>query len=344
MNRDTSHARNYHRLTSHSYLSVRSTAHHLDWANMPSPFKVYPHIDPIPLPRDLLRTGKPALECLSASFTSQETSITPSLDQLAAILYFSAGVTRTKTYPGGQIYFRAAACAGALYPIETYVVCSKIEGLEAGVYHFSPGDFALRLLRKGDHRQSLVEATAGDERISRAPIVLVYTAISWRSTWKYRDRAYRYHFWDNGMVLANALAMASAQALPARLVMGFIDEKVNNLVGADGQRELSLSLLTLGTTSDRAAPAEADLKPLNPEVIPLSHSQRDYHSIIEMNRASSLTDEGEVAAWRDSRAKGLDDHSTREEHGSNIPLQPLETERQPEEAIEDVIQRRASTR
>src|SRR5207253_10865972 len=89
----------------------------------------------------------------------------PGLRDLARILYFSAGITKKKTYPGGEIYFRAASCTGALYEFELYIVCGDLPDLKAGVYHFGPGDFALRLLRTGDYRDVLVHATAREESV-----------------------------------------------------------------------------------------------------------------------------------------------------------------------------------
>ena len=49
------------------------------------------------------------------------------------------------------------------------------------------------------------------------------TGIPWRTAWKYRDRGYRHLFWDSGAILANLLALAEAAALPARLLLGFVD-------------------------------------------------------------------------------------------------------------------------
>jgi hypothetical protein len=82
------------------------------------------------------------------------------LAALAHLLYFSAGVLRRRTHPGGNIYYRAAACTGALYHVDAYVVSAAIPELAAGIYHFGPHDFALRRLRDGDHRGHLVAATA----------------------------------------------------------------------------------------------------------------------------------------------------------------------------------------
>jgi len=70
------------------------------------------------------------------------------LREVARLLHYSAGITRKKEYPGGQVmYFRAAACTGALYHIDLYLVCGDLPDLPGGVYHFSPHDAALRRLR-----------------------------------------------------------------------------------------------------------------------------------------------------------------------------------------------------
>jgi SagB-type dehydrogenase family enzyme len=348
MNQDITFAWKYHNLTKHSYWSVRTAPHYLDWANQPYPFKIYLDAEPMALPREFPETGATALEALARTELAADGSARPNLRQLSSILYHCAGVTKEKRYPTSTIYFRAAACAGALYPVEVYVVCGPIDGLQAGVYHFNPGDFALRQLREGDWRGALIHATAHQEQVCFAPIILVCTAISWRSSWKYRERAYRYHYWDNGMIAANALAMASAYGLPAEVVMGFVDEEVNRLVGIDGQREFALSLLTVG----REPVSEAIPKPLppedvpeiNPRVAPLSHHQVDYPLIYEMHRASSLTSPDEVAAWRKASATSANSDPDGEASQKLFPLSPIPDEQLPTESLEDVIQRRASTR
>src|SRR5260370_32323285 len=106
------------------------------------------------------------------------------LRDLARIFYFSAGITKKKTYPGGEIYFRAAACTGALYEFEVYIVCGDLPDLKAGVYHFGPGDFSLRLLRTGDHRGTLVHAAGAEPAALHVPGLIALTATDLRDTWK----------------------------------------------------------------------------------------------------------------------------------------------------------------
>jgi len=161
----------YHYATKHSRASVRGNLHFLDWANQPSPFKIYASLEPLPLPREVRQTGVAALSAIAESLPSH-TSHVPDLEALAQILYLSAGITRHRKYSGGEIFFRAAACTGALYEVELYIVCGDMGGLEAGVYHFSPGEFALRRLRGGDYRGTLGEATGSEPAIAHAPVTI----------------------------------------------------------------------------------------------------------------------------------------------------------------------------
>src|SRR5262245_19322847 len=179
-NRDVSHAWVYHNATKHSEWSIRTNPHYLDWANQPVSLKIYTTVEPIPLPREADQTGISALSAVASTGIVPDAESIPTLKDLARILYFSAGITKKKSYSGGEIYFRAASCTGALYEFELYVVCCDLQaasgnGLQAGVYHFGPGDFALRLLRAGDCRRVLTDATAANPDIARAPVTIVCT-------------------------------------------------------------------------------------------------------------------------------------------------------------------------
>ncbi|MBI3949845.1 MAG: SagB/ThcOx family dehydrogenase [Acidobacteria bacterium] len=339
-NQDTKIGSEYHNATKHSYWSIRRNAHYLDWQDQPYPFKVSTNLEPIPLPRDLPHSGVPAIEAVAATRVEAQGDVVPDLPTLAHVLYYSAGITKKKTYPGGEIYFRAAACAGALYPIEIYVVCGDLPGLEAGVYHFNPGDFALCRLRAGDYRGILVQATANEPSIAAAPVVLVHTAITWRSSWKYQARSYRYHYWDDGMNLANTLAASAANKLPTKIVMGFVDDLVNRLVGVDGEQEMSLALAPLGHLSAPPPAPVSEISDLRLEVRPLSRRQVDYPIIRKMHKASSLATVDEVTAWQGASP----DLPTLARTGRVVELHPLDASKLPGEELESVIVRRASTR
>src|ERR1700693_5415824 len=252
---------NYHEATKHSYASVRSNPHFLDFDNQPLPFKISPTPNPSPLPAEVRQTGVAALSAIS-EIVPPQTAAAPDLDAIAQLLYLSAGITRHRKYPGGEIYFRAAACTGALYEIELYLVCGDLANLEAGVYHFAAAEFGLRRLRAGDYRSVLIEATAAEPDVAHAPLTIVCTATYWRNAWKYQDRTYRHFGWDNGTLLANLLAVGTALGLPAKVVCGFVDDTVTALLDVDPQREVAFSLLPLGYGSDLPPQAPAAISHL----------------------------------------------------------------------------------
>src|SRR5437870_10549908 len=165
----------YHDGTKHSGESVYRSGHRLEWAIMPRPFKVYRDQEPIPLPQDFTSATRPALAALADRGTPSGEGARLGRAALARLLYFSAGLLRRRTYPGGEIYFRAAACTGALYHIDLYLVCGPLPDLDAGVYHFGPHDFALRRLRDGDHRATVVAASGGEPTLAAAPAILAFT-------------------------------------------------------------------------------------------------------------------------------------------------------------------------
>jgi SagB-type dehydrogenase family enzyme len=340
-NRDLEATWTYHNATKHSYRSVHSSAHYLDWSNQPLPFKIYRSLPSLPLPRGAPPSGVAALSAISeAPVVPAEDVAVPDLNALAQIFYCSAGITKKKPYPGGEIYFRAASCTGALYEVELYLVCGDLPELEAGVYHFGPADFGLHKLRSGDYREVLVRASVGESDVGRAPTTIVCTCTYWRNAWKYQARTYRHFGWDNGTMLANTLAICSALRLPARVVCGFVDSEVNRLLDVDPRREVAFSLVPVGQVSAAPAGCRQQIAPLQLETVPLSRTEVEYPAMQSMHQASSLGSEDEVASWRSSAPLPPRPMPA----GKCVSLLAARDDELAPDTIEQVIQRRGSTR
>ena len=338
-NADTAAAWTYHNGTKHSLQSINADQHMLEWWSRPRPYKLYEGLDTLPLLQELPHSNIPALAAIVPEGKPRGKQRPPDLETLAAVLHFSAGITKALQVQGGSMAFRAAACTGALYHIELYIVCGDLPGLEAGVYHFGIHDMALRRLRSGDFRGFLA-AAAGDEKSVRdAPAGIVFTSTFWRNAWKYRARTYRHSFWDSGTILANMLAVASANGFHARVVQGFVDDDVNRLLDLDIDREVALGLVPLGDGAGTAAGLVPPVKALGLKTVPPSATEVDYPAIRQMHKASSLLSPSDVKAWRRFPQFGLPVAS-----GELIPLHPLGPGVTPQEPIETVIARRGSTR
>lgn len=327
-------ARRFHDATVHTPESVRRSGHSLDWDNKPFPFKVYVDAPSVPLPREIDTLATPALAAVSGVGAPPVGRL--ALGTLTSLLYYTAGVTKKRSYPGGgEILFRAAASTGALFQTEVYVVAGDVEGLAPGLYHFSPGDFTLRRLRQGDMRGTLASAAA-DESVGRRACTVILTAIYWRNTWKYQSRGYRHLFWDSGTMLANGLAVATALGLAPRLYTGFVDAAVNRLLGVDAVHEAALELLAIGPEGPPPA-AGSEPEMIAHPVMPLSRSQEDYPLLREALTASALPDPDAVRAWRSAHVASTA-ASAREV--MRLPVPDASAGR----PLGETIQRRGSTR
>jgi SagB-type dehydrogenase family enzyme len=323
VNKEIGYALEYHEGTKHSEASLITSRHYLDFDNKPIPFKVYLQLPSIELPTNFPTPEANALSCISgairhtrADYTTQLTATqskntvttTSKLDMgnLAEILFFSAGITREMKYPYGNYYMRAASATGALYPIELYVVCDDVSpNLVAGVYHFSPADFSLTQIRKGSYKRYLAD-TANNQDIARAPITIIFTSFAWRNAWKYQARSYRHWFWDSGVIAANLLATTGAMGLRARMIMGFLDDSVNQLLCLEDQKEAAIAMAAIGAglSNDTITPTQKQeqmheiLQASVPKIRPLSkRGEIKYTEIWQLNHASKLASKQEIEEW-----------------------------------------------
>ena len=313
----------------------------MDWDIKPFPFKVYADLPAIALSRAIDPIAVDALAALDSARRAPTQRL--DLERLASILYFAAGVTKKKSYPGGgEVLFRAAASTGALYQTEVYVAAGDVDGLDPGLYHFGPGDFALRRLRNGDVRAALAEAAA-DETLARRAAVVILSAIYWRNTWKYQARGYRHLFWDSGTMLSNLVATGDALGAAPRVITGFVDDAVNHLLGLDVAHEAALELVALGPegaperTEGVPAPPVGELPAISHATLPLSSEEVDYPELRAMLASSRIESAEAVRVWRGRPAP-----SPRRPQGALTPLPPPRQEAG--RGLGETIQRRGSSR
>lgn len=340
-NRDLQAAWRYHNGTKHPGGDLLNPWHRFDPAEQPLLFKRYLDLESIPLELDETPAGMSALAAIAGRVEPPGTARLPDRASLARLLYYSAGITKRIEYPGwGEMYFRAAAATGALYHIELYLVCGELNDLAAGVYHFDPADFSLKQLRRGDFRGVLVEASGQEPAIAQAAAAIIYTDVFWRNAVKYQARAYRHAFWDSGTIIAHTLAMAAAHGLPARLVAGFVDERINQLLGLESRQEAGLALLAVGSVPRQAAGPPPEISALSLRTQPISQHTSDFPAIHTIHQASSLSSPAEAARWRGAAPST----SPPEPAAAPVYLPPLSAEELPQAPIEKVIVRRGSAR
>jgi SagB-type dehydrogenase family enzyme len=202
----------YHSTTKHSYNSVRTNPNRLSWEDQPSTYKNYP---------DSFEKRKLDLEKAEDNF-----------------LYHIAGLTAKKSYPSGEYYLRINPSAGALYPNELYFQTRGVKGIEDAVYHYEVSSSSLTLLQRitGDEG---IEPYLGYKTAMKGYLFLV-SAVYYRSSWKYKNRAFRYCLLDGGHLLGSIEASALLKPHAVQMVYNIDREKLNRMFGFKG-REWMLS-------------------------------------------------------------------------------------------------------
>ena len=280
----------------------------LDPENRPAPFKRYRAVERVELPREFAFDAADAITALVADGGASVDEFAHTrldLAGVARLLHLGAGVTRSTIGPlQHRTYFRAAMSAGNLHPLEVYVVCGPMDGLDAGVYHFAPLEFRLDRLRSTDERAYLARACAtGDDRPPGASLVI--TGIPWRTVWKYAERGWRHLYWDAGALVANVMAAADGVGVHTRVLTGFVDREVASLVGIEGVEEFPLAVVELrGDEPISTAPDLPDPAPITLSAEPLSSDPLVLPLVVEAQRAGTLESPHEVRRWRTAARGG----------------------------------------
>jgi len=237
--------------------------HGLDWANQPTVFKTYPGLDTVSLAEPEEPLPDVFLSELVKRKSVCEVGAAVSFPQLSRIIGLAHRVTAKARHGAGYFYYRNVASAGALYPFELYVGAKAVSGLDDGLYHHTLGLGALTRLRAGDMTAALADGLQTNEGLSWTAAFFL-TSIFFRSAWKYRDRAYRYHLLDTGHLAESLLLALVACGLSARWCVDFDDDKINALLGVDPTKEVCLGAAVI---EGKELPSQT-----NPQVLSVSVS------------------------------------------------------------------------
>ncbi len=141
------------------------------------------------------------------------------VDDLTQLLWAAQGTTHAQGY-------RTAPSAGALYPLELYVVVGHVVGLPTGLYRYLGREHALHAKSPRDLRAEMASAAHGQRPVERAPVTFLFTAVYDRMTAKYGRRGVRYVDMEAGHAAQNLCLQAVALDLKSVVIGAFQDEAV----------------------------------------------------------------------------------------------------------------------
>ncbi len=217
--------------------------HPLDWAHQPDVYKKYPLAEYIPLEVTSF-SGNYDIFDISKAVSSTGPLKPMTLNLLSKILLLGFNITGVTSLQGKKFYYRSMPSAGALYPNEIYVAAYDIQGLNPGIYHYMIKDGLLVPLRQGNYRthiEKFVDSLAGQN-----PAASIFiSGIIFRSSWKYRKRAYRYVLNDTGHLVENLFHSCLFEDINPIISYDFDDDLSDKLLGFDRPKESTFALIHL---------------------------------------------------------------------------------------------------
>ncbi len=209
----------------------------------PAPwYKTYPEAPRYRLPRPAFGPENFWQALIKRRSIRHYSPVPLSLTEISLLCFAAQGITGEV----GRYLLRTAPSAGALYPVETYLLVNRAQELPSGLYHLEIQDFVLEQLAEGDFGKPLAEASLSQPQCARAALVFIWSAIPRRTMSKYGSRGMRYIFMDVAHICQNVLLAASALGLGACPIGAFFDDEVNQLLGLDGEEETVIYLATVG--------------------------------------------------------------------------------------------------
>jgi len=139
--------------------------------------------------------------------------------QISQVLWAAQGITQQTTG------FRTSPSAGALYPLELFLINSE------GVYHYLPQGHKMVQIKSQDMRSLIASCALGQQSVAQAPASIIITAIYERTTAKYGERGIRYVHIEAGHACQNILLQAASMGLGAVPIGAFHDQCVTEALG-----------------------------------------------------------------------------------------------------------------
>lgn len=210
----------------------------------PMPYKEYPDAERIPLSTPKRDNGPGIWKMIARRKSIREfVPASTTKETLSQLLWATQGI-RERSH---GFLFRTVPSAGALYPIETYLMANHVDGLKEGLYHFHVPTFSLEFIREGALSYSLAQAALDQYMMVEASVVFIWTAIIDRCRVKYGERAFRYIYLDAGHVGQNLYLAATSLELGCCTVGAFLDDEVNKILDVNGIEETVLYMGVVGS-------------------------------------------------------------------------------------------------
>jgi SagB-type dehydrogenase family enzyme len=199
------------------------------------------------IPPDKFSIGKaPFLDLINSRKSRRKYTSAPlSLEELSFLLWCTQGVR--EVLKSGRGVRRTVPSAGAKSPLETYLVINKAEGLEPGLYRYISFSHQLLFVKRIENAEEKMGELAFDQKfVGTAPVIFFWTAVPYRTEWRYTILSHKFIAVDLGIVCQN-LYMACEAANLGTVAIGYYEQnKLDELFNLNTDEEFVVLLAPVG--------------------------------------------------------------------------------------------------
>jgi SagB-type dehydrogenase family enzyme len=219
---------------------------------VPAPQKEYSRNDPLIelIALDQFNVGSmPLVEVMKRRRSRRKYASEPlSFEELSFLLWATQGVQKQKkVFAGARGTLRTVPSGGARHPFETYLVVNNVKGLQAGLYHYSPFKHSLLFLRSEKSLpRKVATACYRQNWIKNGAVIFIWTAIPYRTEWRYTFIAAKTIAQESGHLCQNLYLASEAIGAGTCAVGAYYQKEMDRLLGMDGEDEFVVYIAPVG--------------------------------------------------------------------------------------------------
>lgn len=149
-------------------------------------------------------------------------------------------------FRGGQASFRTVPSGGARHPFETVLVVRSVTGVAPGRYRYMPAQHGLAREGEAPSREEVTAACLGQSFVGGAPLVFFWTAVPYRTEWRYGPAAQKLVALDCGHVCQNLYLACESTGLGTCAIGAYDQALSDRVAGVDGRDEFVIYIAPVG--------------------------------------------------------------------------------------------------
>ena len=214
----------------------------------PAVQKPYPQdaalIDLVPA-EELTVGGMPLIEAIKRRRSHRQFTAEPlTLEDLSFLLWSTQGISRV--IHNGQTVLRTVPSGGARHPFETYLLINRVNGLQPGLYRYLSLEHQLCFLKADEGLKESVHDASNDQYVLGSAVVFIWTAIPYRSEWRYSLLAHKMIAQDSGHVCQNLYLACESIGAGTCALGAYNQGKMDAVLGVDGEEEFTIYMAPVG--------------------------------------------------------------------------------------------------